>query len=396
MQPLFSNLLNCKIMDPTLLNSLLSSGLGASVGGAANIAAMIYQNTYNERMYNQYMSPKAQMAQMRAAGINPAASAQGIAGGSSTAIAPAASATEGAGIAGNLAELVGNSFNSALGAKNIESDTNKNNAETKGQEIQNDFNNQTFDERVAAIAKQNEWTDEQVKQMQAFNKYADDLYNWNSQKAKQDVFNAEKQWELYESQIKKNEKEADLAEAQVGLTEQQTKESAAKTAETWKQVEFQKWFNSYCMENNMQPDSPEAEYIRNKIIANSPYDSLERDNAREWCKNFEQCQHDIQDAKASAITENDPEKMTIQDLKSHYDSEIAEVDKQLKAKRKELSELKHKSWKMFDTDRYILESEISDLETKRKRLTDDYAKNLRRLRSNTSTSVGFTGVSRSE
>ena len=383
-------------MDPTLLNSLLSSGLGAAVGGAANIAGMVYQNTYNERMYNQYMSPKAQMAQMRAAGINPAAAAQGIAGGSRASIAPAASASEGAGIAGNLAELVGNSFNSALGAKNIESDTNKNNAETKGREIENDYLNQTFDERVAAVAKQNNWTDEQVKQMQAFNKYADDLYNWNAQKAEQDVSNAKKQWELYESQIKKNEKETELAEAQVGLTEQQTKESAAKTAETWKQVEFQNWFNQYCTENNMQPDSPEAEYIRNKIIANSPYDSLERDNAREWCKTFEQCQHDIQDAKASAITENDPEKMTIQDLKSRYDSEIAEVDKQLKAKRIELSELKHKSWKMFDTDRYILESEISDLETKRKRLTDDYAKNLRRLRSNTSTSVGVTGVSRSE
>ena len=383
-------------MDATLLNSLLSSGLGAAVGGAANIAGMIYQNSYNERMYNDYMSPKAQMAQMRAAGINPAAAAQGIAGGSPSAPAPAASASDSAGIAGNLAELVGNSFNTALGAKNIESDTNKNNAETKGQEIQNDFNNQTFDERVAAIAKQNNWTDEQVKQMQSFNKYADELYSWNAAKAKQDVANAIKQWELYESQIKVNESQVELNSAAVGLTEQQTKESAAKTAQTWKLVEFQKWFNNYCTENNMQPDSPEAEYIRNKIIANSPYDSVERDDARNWCKNFEQCQHDIQDAKASAITENDPERMTIQDWKSRYDADIAEVDKQLNAKRKELSELKRTSWKMFDIDRYLLESEIKTLENRRKNLTDEYSKNLRRLRSNTSTSVGVTGVSRSE
>jgi len=33
-------------------------------------------------MYNMYMSPQARMAQMKAAGINPAAAAQGVSGSS--------------------------------------------------------------------------------------------------------------------------------------------------------------------------------------------------------------------------------------------------------------------------------------------------------------------------
>lgn len=378
----------------TLKESLLSSGLGAGLGIAGNLIGMELQNQHNEYLYNHYMSPRAQMAQMKAAGINPNAAAQGIAG-SSPSVAPAASAADGAGVAGSLADLIGNSFNSALGAENTKANTHKVNSETKGQDLQNDFNEQSFTERLNAIAKDNGWKDEQIKQMQAFNKYADQLYNWNAQKAEQDYKNAEKQWHLYESEIKKNEAETKLAEAQEGLTQQETKESAARTAKNWKEVEFQKWWNNYCTENNMQPDSPEAEYIRNKIIANGEWDSLERDKAREWCKNYEEAQEDIASAKAKAVTENDPEKLTIKQLKDDYDHDVKELDDRIGSLQKELNEYYHgKKDNMFYTGRNTLEHELKTLRGRKQHLREEYLRNVRRLRTNESTSV--FSVSRSE
>lgn len=385
--------LNFKIMA-TISQSLLSSGLGAGLGIAGNLIGMELQNQHNEYLYNHYMSPRAQMAQMKAAGINPNAAAQGIAGSSSS-IAPAASAADGAGVAGSLADLIGNSFNTALGAENTKANTHKVNSETKGQDLQNDFNEQSFEQRLNAIAKDNGWKDEQIKQMQAFNKYADQLYNWNAQKAEQDYKNAEKQWYLFESEIKKNEAETKLAEAQEGLTQQETKESAARTAKTWKEVEFQKWWNNYCTENNMQPDSPEAEYIRNKIIANGEWDSLERDEAREWCKNYEEAQEDIASAKAKAVTENDPEKLTIKQFKDDYDHDVKSLDERISSLQKQLNEYYNgKKDNLFHTGRNTLEHELKTLRGRKQHLREEYLRNVRRLRTNESTSI--FSVSRSE
>lgn len=54
--------------------------IGPMLGAGMNLMATGMQNRQQERFYGEYMSPEARMAQMRAAGINPNAAAQGISG----------------------------------------------------------------------------------------------------------------------------------------------------------------------------------------------------------------------------------------------------------------------------------------------------------------------------
>lgn len=100
--------------------------IGPFLGAAMNMASMGIQNSEQERFFNQYMSPQARMAQMKAAGINPAAAAQGISGSSApqmNAAAPSSAFT-------GLGEQLGNSVNTSLTAdairaniRNIDADT---------------------------------------------------------------------------------------------------------------------------------------------------------------------------------------------------------------------------------------------------------------------------------
>ena len=100
--------------------------IGPILGAGLNIYAQQQQNAKQEAFFEQYMSPQARMAQMRAAGINPNAAAQGISGAS----APQMNAAAPTGAFSSLGEQLGNSVNNALSAKAISAGIDKTNAET--------------------------------------------------------------------------------------------------------------------------------------------------------------------------------------------------------------------------------------------------------------------------
>lgn len=107
--------------------SLFNPILGAGMSVAGNVLSQMYQNRTQERFYNEYQSPEARMAQMKAAGINPNAAAQGISG----AAAPGMTAASPTNAFNSLGELVGNSYNSMLSARVLKSEADRNNAETE-------------------------------------------------------------------------------------------------------------------------------------------------------------------------------------------------------------------------------------------------------------------------
>lgn len=99
--------------------------VGPILGALANFGSTVYQNRQQEYFYNKYMSPAARMAQMRAAGINSNAAAEGIAGSS----APQMTAATPNNAFGALGEALGNSANTALTADVLHSEARKNNSE---------------------------------------------------------------------------------------------------------------------------------------------------------------------------------------------------------------------------------------------------------------------------
>lgn len=100
--------------------------VGPLLGAGMNIIGQVMQNNKQEQFYNDYMSPQARMAQMRAAGINPNAAAQGIAGAS----APQMNAAAPTGAFSSIGEALGQSANTALTAESLKAGIDKTNAET--------------------------------------------------------------------------------------------------------------------------------------------------------------------------------------------------------------------------------------------------------------------------
>lgn len=131
------------------LMSFFNPILGAGAGAAGNILSQVFQNRVQERFYNQYQSPEARMAQMKAAGINPNAAAQGISGAG----APAMSAAAPTNAFSSLGELVGNSANSMLSARVLRSEAEKNTAEanlTKSIDFEQNVKNRYADAQQKA------------------------------------------------------------------------------------------------------------------------------------------------------------------------------------------------------------------------------------------------------
>lgn len=107
--------------------------VGPMLGAGMNLIAQGMQNRKQEEFYNKYMSPSAQMSQMMAAGINPAAAAQGISGSP----APSMQAAAPTSAFSSLGEALGQSVNSALSAQNLAAQNNNLNAQTKSIDLQN-------------------------------------------------------------------------------------------------------------------------------------------------------------------------------------------------------------------------------------------------------------------
>lgn len=101
--------------------------IGPVLAAGMNFAGQYMHNQQQEYFYNKYMSPAARMAQMRAAGINPNAAAQGISGSS----APQMNAAAPTGAFNDIGAQLGNSVNTALTADAIKAGINKTNAETE-------------------------------------------------------------------------------------------------------------------------------------------------------------------------------------------------------------------------------------------------------------------------
>lgn len=115
------------------LSSLIAPVGGSILGAGLNFLGSAYQNYKQAQFYDKYMSPQARMEQMRAAGINPNAAAQGISGSS----APQVTASQPNGAFTGIGEQLGNSVNTALSAANIVADTKQKEVQAEGQDIQN-------------------------------------------------------------------------------------------------------------------------------------------------------------------------------------------------------------------------------------------------------------------
>ena len=351
--------------------SLAAGGIGSVVGAGMNLLGMYMQNKQQERFYNQYMSPSAQMAQMRKAGINPNLAAQGISG-SGPANMQAASMSEGAGVSGNIASLIGNSVNNALTASNIQADTSNKIADTEVKKetgrlvrTQADFEVSTFDDRAAALKKANKLTDYQIEQLRPYAENADQWYKINFDNLNEQVNKLRKEQKEIDEQIENLKKQRKLWDSEIGVNESTKRYNDAMTELTNKKKEIIE---------SLGAEDAESAFVRAKLEGDEKKAEAIENGIKEYNKS-------VEEGHQSGDTMN-KERQRI----------IASYDEQIERAEAYLKECEDEYYKANSWTKPWKHGTMEAARNRLKNLQEDKMEALRRLESNSSESVNILGI----
>ena len=261
--------------------------VGPLLGAGMNIIGTAMQNQQQEQFFNEYMSPQARMAQMKAAGINPNAAAQGISGSS----APQMNAAAPTSAFGSLGEQLGNSVNSALTAENIAANTKKAETEAEGQDIQN---------KIAEV--------ELGMKPDMLSAELDDLKESANQK-RQAVKQSEAEIEKIKAEKENLETQKEYMIAQIGLVEYDKKVKEADAALKNAEAGLAKANKELAEVNKQIQDKENENYL-------TPEERIEK----------------TAKANAEAPVDNTPQGRIAKEYEREMNEALAEIDKRIQQK----------------------------------------------------------------
>lgn len=231
----------------------LGSLIAQSFGSLASMASA--QENYRNAMsmlefQNQWNSPLEQLKRAKAAGLNPNAVNQTIAGSEGFGSMAAADAASLPNAMPDLGAQIGNSVNSALNAEFVKANTEKTKEETRGQEIENEYNDATFDVRVKEAQDRGAITEAEAKNA----KYLAEKYpemidlSLEEQRAEIDKKKAEKtkidkEVDKIDQEIKESNKRIDKLEQDIKTAKSQEALNYAQVALTEEKKKNQQLLN---------------------------------------------------------------------------------------------------------------------------------------------------------
>lgn len=340
----------------------LMPGVGPLIGAGMNMLGTYMQNQQQEQFFNDYMSPTARMSQMRAAGINPAAAAQGISG----APAPQMNAAAPTGAFTGLGEQLGNSVNTALTASNIAADTKQKAVQAEGQDIINKLNEVELGMKPSLLSAELDDLKESANQK----RQAIDESKTNVDKIKAEKAKLEQEKEFIISQIGLVEYDKKVKEADAALKNAQAALAQAnkELADVNKQIQEKERDNYLTPEEKITKEGEAQEKV---AVAAA-------------------------EAKEKANVENDPEQRTKKALTDQYEKESFELQKEIDEINRKLNDHYRGNKKLPYFERTQLEYHLKTLEGRLQNITDKYHENMRRYSSNEGISIGLHGVSRNK
>lgn len=338
--------------------------VGPMLGAGMNLIGQMMQNRQQEKFYNEYMSPAARMAQMRAAGINPNAAAQGISG----AAAPQMNAAAPTSAFSSLGEALGQSVNTGLTAGNIAAQTKNLEVQTEGQDLMNKMTEVELGMKPSLLSAELD----ELKESANEKRQAVEQSKAEVKKIDQEVDNLKTQKEYLLTQI-------GLAEYDKRLKDAETRAANAKAAldsANKELAEVNKEIQEKERDNYLSPEeriTKEGEAQEKVAVAAAK-------------------------AKEQAHVETDPVERTKDEITKSYQKEAADLNRQIAALERELrlydTGKKKDNW--FHTGRGQLEYELRGLKNKLENVTSDYQKKIRRFNSNVTKSVGKSGFTTSQ
>ncbi len=362
--------------------------LGAGLSLLGNIAGQYFQNQNQVELYNAYMSPMARMSQMRAAGINTNAAAQGISGSS----APNMQAASPTNAFTGVGEQLGNSVNTALTAENIKANTQNVEAQTEGQRIANRFENQTFDDRAAYLKNQGLISGEEYRQASELSRQYPEMLNQTIEQMRSNIRKNDAQVRVSDQQITNLKKEISKMEEEIRKMKSDETLNYAMSGENAARAALEE------AEKNLTDKKTELANIeKNKAELGADsnvelkYREIEKRQGREAADKWLESQYGIVNKIETASQDANP--MTAEQRKI-----IESYDKQIEAAEQWLEECTLKYQTAGSINKSWQKGSMEAAQNRLDNLRKQKAEQLRRLGINESTSykAGSVGVSKSK
>ncbi len=213
------------------------AGLATLLGAGVNLASSWYNRKNDMELLqyqNKWNSPVEQMKRGMAAGINPNALAQGIAGSPGYGnMAAADASTVSSAIPNDLGTQIGNSVNNSLQASLTKAEIANVNADTKSKQIENDYDTATFDSRVEQCVNQGVITQSQAKQAKLFAEKYPELLDISVEQAKAQLDKVRKDIDKVEQDIRESEQRIEESRKLIDKYEQDIKTSKSQESKNY-------------------------------------------------------------------------------------------------------------------------------------------------------------------
>lgn len=366
------------------------SGLATLAGAGVNFLSS-YINRKNDiamlKYQNDYNSPKNMMKRLLEAGINPNAAAQSIAGSPGYGnMAPADASNVSSLLSPDLGDMIGQSVNNALQADLIKSNINKNVETTRGQKLQNDFLDATFDVRVQQAEDEGIITHTQAQNAKLFAEKYPELLDLQYEQAVAELDKTREEKKKIEKDIDVSDKQIEQMEANIKKLEQDVKTAKSQEAKNYADAELAR------ANKELADKKAENQELRNRNLEISgeedgwkaQYFALEEKEGKEaadkWLRtNMEVTEKVVENtSKASAqgaqdVVNETPQGSVKQMYQDKMNKELADVDKEIEKYRKMLKGATYSHTKKMYRD------EISGLESKKQRIIRKYRNKMRRV-----------------
>lgn len=356
------------------------ASMGNVAVGELNRKELKQQREWTEEMYNKYQSPQAMINNMIAAGMNPNAAMQAVSG-TPASLQP----TTAQPFSGNLgSDVVSAYYNAKLAnaqEKNIEADTKFTESKTEGQDIENQWSPQmyenTIQQGVARVFNLNANSDkvlEETRELKELFPTQKELAEFKLEQVKTDVSILKKELDKWDE---KWELEKNRIISEIG-------ENNANAGKANREA----MIDQYILDHGYSPDSPEAKMIK-EAVSDDPAVS----------KKAQQQLETIGEVKNEIDLENkrqDPQFRASEEAEADYKKEVAYWDKEIDRLDKELDEYSSGRKKsVFGFKVGNLRNELKRAQDAKQAARERYFENLHRIKNNKTESTHILGIGRS-
>lgn len=367
----------------------MGAGLGSLIaqafGGLSSMASAQanYRNAMSMMEYqNEWNSPKSQLERAKAAGLNPNAVAQTIAGSPGFGNMAAADAASLPKAVPDLGSMIGNSVNSALNAEFIKANTRNTNEDTRGKELDNDLKDATFDTRVQQAEDEGIITHAQAENAKLFAEKYPELLDLSLEQAKEDLNKTREEIKKIQKDIEVSDQNIAESKKRIDKLEQDIRTSKSQEAKNYAEIELTKEKTKLAqLENeNQELKNRNLELSGDESGWKAQYFALEKEQGKEaadkWLsENMEVTEKVVKNtSKASAEGQNEAYDETVEG------TEKRQLEKEMNDKLAEQDEIIRKAEEALKNNPGPMKSRYEDnikwAKSKKEEIRKDYSKRI--------------------